>query len=272
MGYCTVQDLIERFGERELRDSVQLDADAPIEGPAFAAAIIDASAEIDAYLSQRYAVPIQRRVPVLVTLACQIARYRLLDDRDHKQAIERYEPQRGLKFVTYATPTITGEIRNYLRDKGSLVRFSRDGRNQLYKLEKVRSRLSQELMREPTLRELAETMEITGDELLALLDLKEASQITSMDAPLTPDDEQAMSRRLGRADEGYEEVEKSLWLDWVYSQVTPQEKQILQWRYQDQLGQREVAARLGVSQMQVSRLERRVLAKLKQLEEGSRLH
>jgi len=188
------------------------------------------------------------------------------------KAIERYEPQRGLKFVTYATPTITGEIRNYLRDKGSLVRFSRDGRNQLYKLEKVRSRLSQELMREPTLRELAETMEITGDELLALLDLKEASQITSMDAPLTPDDEQAMSRRLGRADEGYEEVEKSLWLDWVYSQVTPQEKQILQWRYQDQLGQREVAARLGVSQMQVSRLERRVLAKLKQLEEGSRLH
>lgn len=188
------------------------------------------------------------------------------------KAIERYEPQRGLKFVTYATPTITGEIRNYLRDKGSLVRFSRDGRNQLYKLEKVRSRLSQELMREPTLWELAETMEITGDELLALLDLKEASQITSMDAPLTPDDEQAMSRRLGRADEGYEEVEKSLWLDWVYSQVTPQEKQILQWRYQDQLGQREVAARLGVSQMQVSRLERRVLAKLKQLEEGSRLH
>lgn len=91
MGYCTVQDLIERFGERELRDSVQLDADAPIEGPAFAAAIVDASAEIDAYLSQRYAVPIQRRVPVLVTLACQIARYRLLDGRDHKQAIERYE-------------------------------------------------------------------------------------------------------------------------------------------------------------------------------------
>lgn len=188
------------------------------------------------------------------------------------KAIERYEPQRGLKFVTYATPTITGELRNYLRDKGSLVRFSRDGRNQLYKLEKVRSRLSQELMREPTLRELAEAMEITGDELLALLDLKEASQITSMDAPMTPDDEQAMSRRLGQADEGYEEVEKSLWLDWVYSQVTPQEKQILQWRYQDQLGQREVAARLGVSQMQVSRLERRVLAKLKQLEEGSRLH
>lgn len=188
------------------------------------------------------------------------------------KAIERYEPQRGLKFVTYATPTITGEIRNYLRDKGSLVRFSRDGRNQLYRLEKIRSRLSQELMREPTLRELAEAMEISGDDLLALLDLREASQIASMDAPLSPEDEQAMSRRLGQADSGYEEVEKSLWMEWVFSQVTPQEKLILQWRYQEQLGQREVAARLGVSQMQVSRLERRVLARLRQLEENQRLH
>ena len=84
------------------------------------------------------------------------------------KAIERYEPQRGLKFVTYATPTITGEIRNYLRDKGSLVRFSRDGRNQLYKLEKVRSRLSQELMREPTLRELAETHHPTWENVLKI--------------------------------------------------------------------------------------------------------
>lgn len=188
------------------------------------------------------------------------------------KAIQRYEPQRGLKFVTYATPTIAGEVRNYLRDKGSLVRFSRDGRSQLYRLTQARERLAQQLLRDPTLKELAREMAITPDELLALLDLREAGQLASMDAPLSPEDEQALSQRLGQADKGFEQVEQSDWLQWVYTQVTPQEKQLLEWRYVHQLGQREVAARLGVSQMQVSRMERRVLGRLKQLETGAALH
>ena len=168
--------------------------------------------------------------------------------------------------------TIAGEVRNYLRDKGSLVRFSRDGRSQLYRLTQARERLAQQLLRDPTLKELAREMAITPDELLALLDLREAGQLASMDAPLSPEDEQALSQRLGQADKGFEQVEQSDWLQWVYTQVTPQEKQLLEWRYVHQLGQREVAARLGVSQMQVSRMERRVLGRLKQLETGAALH
>lgn len=182
------------------------------------------------------------------------------------KAITRFEPARGLKFSTFATPTIAGEVRNYLRDKGSQVRFSRDGRNQLYKLQNIRDTLTQELRREPTLMELSQVMEITPEELLALLDLRNASQIISMDAPVSEEDEQAIVSRLGSHEDGFEQVEQSEWLKWVFSQVTPAEKSLLELRYVKQMGQRETARQLGVSQMQVSRLERRLLSRLRQQE------
>ena len=182
------------------------------------------------------------------------------------KAITRFEPERGLKFTTYATPTIAGELRNYLRDRGSQVRFSRDGRNQLYRLQSIRDRLIQEYRREPTLRELSQAMDISAEELLALLDLRSASQIISMDAPVSQEDEQAIASRLGGMEAGFERVEQSDWLNWVFSQVTPQEKELLEMRYIKQMGQRETARHLGVSQMQVSRLERRVLTRLRQQE------
>ena len=188
------------------------------------------------------------------------------------KAIQRYEPERGLKFTTYAAPTITGEVRNYIRDKGSMVRFSRDGRSQLYRLQKVRDKLTQELLREPTLKELAQAMEISADELLALLDLREASQMSSLDAPLSEDEEQSMAYRLGQSDRGFDEVEQSDWMRWVFSQVTHQEKKLLELRYIHRMGQRETASHLGVSQMQVSRLERRILGRLKQMEQEQNLH
>jgi len=188
------------------------------------------------------------------------------------KAIQRYEPQRGLKFVTYAAPTITGEVRNYIRDKGSAVRFSRDGRSQLYKLQKVRDKLTQELLREPTLKELAEAMAISNDELLALLDLREASQMSSLDAPIQEGEEETVAYRLGGQDAGFEQVERADWMKWVFSQVTPQEKKLLELRYIHRMGQRETAAHLGVSQMQVSRLERRILARLREMEAAGPLH
>ena len=91
MPYCTVQDMVERFGERELRDCAELAADEAIDGAVVQAAIADASAEMDAHLGRRWRVPVTRRTPLLVMLACQIARYRLLDGREHEQAVRRYE-------------------------------------------------------------------------------------------------------------------------------------------------------------------------------------
>lgn len=184
------------------------------------------------------------------------------------KAIERFEPDRGLKFTTYATPTIAGEVRNYLRDKGSILRVSRDTRSRLYRMQKVRESLTQELQREPSMKELAAAMNIAPDELLSLLDQRESSEVMSMSSAASSDeDAQELEERLGVIEDGYEQVEQAEWMQWVLRQVTPTERKLLEMRFVRRMGQRETARNLGVSQMQVSRMERRILARLRELTE-----
>ena len=144
------------------------------------------------------------------------------------KALERFEPERGFRFSTFAMPTIAGEVRNYLRDKGSAIRVSRDTRTRLYQLRKVQEQLTQQLQREPSLKETAAAMQITPDELLALLDARDASDTVSMDAALGSDeDAQKLEARLGMRESGYEAVEQKQWMAWVFQQVTPQERLLL---------------------------------------------
>jgi len=185
------------------------------------------------------------------------------------KAVERFEPERGLKFTTFATPTIAGEVRNYLRDRGSAIRMSRDVRSRLFQMRKVQEQLIHQLQREPSMKELAAAMDITYDELLALLDARESSEVVSMNATLGSDDDaQELEERLGAWDNGFERVEQKEWLQWVLRQVTPVEAQLLELRFVEGLGQRDTARHLGVSQMQVSRMERRILARLRERTEN----
>lgn len=184
------------------------------------------------------------------------------------KAIERFEPERGFKFTTFAMPTIAGEVRNHIRDKGGAIRVNRDTRSRLYQLRKVTDQLTQQLQREPSLKEIAAAMEITPDELLALLDARDASDVMSMDAGMSSDeDAQRLEERLGVNDDGFERVEQQQWMQWVLKQVTPAERLLLEKRFIERLGQRDTARALGVSQMQVSRMERKVLARLRELTE-----
>ena len=169
------------------------------------------------------------------------------------KALDRFEPERGFKFSTFAMPTIAGEVRNYLRDKGGAIRVSRDTRTRLFQLRKVQEQLTQKLQREPSLKETAEAMQITPDELLALLDARDASETVSMDAAMSSDED--------------ETVEQKQWMAWILRQVTPQERMLLEKRFIERLGQRDTASALGVSQMQVSRMERRLLSRLRTMTE-----
>ena len=184
------------------------------------------------------------------------------------KAIERFEPDRGYRFVTYAIPTIAGDVRNYLRDKASGMRVPRDARQKLYKMQQIREQFEREQMREPSALELAEAMQITADEMLMLLDMRNQTDVTSLDAPVSEDSEADLGAMLGVTDEGFERVEQAQWMNWILSKVDDKERQLLTLRYRDRLGQRETAKRLGVSQMQVSRMERRVLARLRAIEES----
>jgi len=184
------------------------------------------------------------------------------------KAIERFEPERGFKFTTFAMPTIAGEVRNHIRDKGGAIRVNRDTRSRLYQLRKVTDQLTQQLQREPSLKEIAAAMSVTPDELLSLLDARDASDVMSMDAGMSSDeDAQRLEERLGTHDDGFERVEQKQWMQWVLKQVTPQERLLLEKRFIERLGQRDTAKALGVSQMQVSRMERKVLARLRELTE-----
>ena len=182
------------------------------------------------------------------------------------KAIERFEPERGFKFTTFAMPTIAGEVRNHIRDKGGAIRVNRDTRSRLYQLRKVTDQLTQQLQREPSLKEIAAAMNVTPDELLALLDARDAVEPVSMDAAMSSDeDAQRLEERLGVNESGYEQVEQQQWMHWIFQQVTPQERLLLEKRYIDRLGQRDTAKALGVSQMQVSRMERKILARLRDM-------
>ena len=184
------------------------------------------------------------------------------------KAIERFEPERGFKFTTFAMPTIAGEVRNHIRDKGGAIRVNRDTRSRLYQLRKVTDQLTQQLQREPSLKEIAAAMKVSPDELLSLLEARDASDVMSMDAGMSSDeDAQRLEERLGTQDEGFERVEQREWMQWVLKQVTPQERLLLEKRFIERLGQRDTAKVLGVSQMQVSRMERKVLARLRELTE-----
>ncbi len=184
------------------------------------------------------------------------------------KALERFEPERGNRFTTYAVPTITGDVRNYLRDKASGLRLPREARQKLYKMQQERDRFSQERLREPSAIELAEAMRITPDELLMLLSMRSQSEMSSLEAPVG-EDEGTLGDLLGEKDESFDRMEENEWMQWVLSKVNDAEKKLLLLRYKDRLGQRETARRLGVSQMQVSRMERRVLARLRAMEQSS---
>lgn len=179
------------------------------------------------------------------------------------KALERYDPSRGFRFATYAVPTMTGDIRNHLRDKGGAMRMPRDARQRLYELSRAQERFERENLRTPSAMELAESLHIAPDEMIDLMNLKAQTESVSLDAPLTEDGEGMLENLLGREDAGFDRLENSEWMRWVLSKMNGQEQQLVQFRFEERLGQRETAKRLGVSQMQVSRMERRLLGRLK---------
>ena len=170
--------------------------------------------------------------------------------------------------MTYAVPTITGDVRNHLRDKSGLMRMPRDSRQRLYQLSKEQEAFEREHLRAPTAQELAQRMQISPEELLSLLNMRQQTSYVSLDTPVGEEGDTVLQDMLGSSDDGFDRMERSDWMEWILSKVNETERQLLLLRYRDGLGQRDTAKRLGVSQMQVSRLERRVLSRLRAIEQA----
>ena len=180
-------------------------------------------------------------------------------------AIERFDPERGLEFSTFATPTIVGEIKRYFRDKSWAVRIPR----RLQELN-ARSRIKAEEMqhdlgRAPSVQELAEALGTSEEELLAAYEASPAQQTVPLDAPPAADEPTRAAWRIdwGCTTRTWSGSELQGLLDSAMAHLTPREREIMYLRFIEELPQSEVAKRLGISQMHVSRLQRAAVERMR---------
>jgi len=179
------------------------------------------------------------------------------------KAIDRFEPERGLEFSTYATPTILGEIKRHFRDAGWLIRVPRRAQELQATITAARAELSQELRRAPTVAELSERIGAPLDDVIEALDASRAYSGLPLDALSEPGRDPADNPIVGEIDERLEQVEQRAMLRPMLESLPERERQILLLRFVAGKTQTEIAAIVGVSQMQVSRLVARSLEHLR---------
>jgi RNA polymerase sigma-B factor len=180
------------------------------------------------------------------------------------KAIDRFDPERGTKFTSYAAPTILGELKRHFRDKGWALHVPRDLQERTLAVSRATENLSKQLGRSPKVREVAAEI---GCSIEAVLEAQEAAvsyEAASLDAPTSRDDDEAASLvdLMGDEDTSYELVESRDAIASTWKALPEVERTVLVLRFMHDLTQREIGERIGYSQMHVSRLLRRALDRL----------
>jgi RNA polymerase sigma-B factor len=183
------------------------------------------------------------------------------------KALDRYDRERGSSFSSFAVPTILGEMRRYFRDSGWAVHVPRGAQERSLKVRDAQEHLANVHGRAPTVNELAGYLEFDIEDVIDALQAIEAYQTLSLDAPRGGIEGEtiAYGDSVGCDDERYELVELDATIASVLRQVAPRERLILHLRFVEDLTQTEIAERVGISQMQVSRLLRSSLEQLRTL-------
>ena len=181
-------------------------------------------------------------------------------------AIDRFDPTRGLEFTTFATPTIVGEIKRYFRDKSWTVRIPRRLQELNQRSRVTADKLQQVLGRAPSVTELAKAMDVSEEEILEAREAGPAQRTVAFDSADGGQGSEGLplSERLGSADTNLERIEIRHMLESAMTHLSPRERQIMYLRFVDELPQSEVAKRLGISQMHVSRLQRAAIDHIKE--------
>ena len=183
-------------------------------------------------------------------------------------AIDRFDPEKGVSFVTFAVPTILGEIKRYFRDQTWGLKAPRRLRELGLSLRRLREQLEQNLGRPPTVTEMAEAANVTEERLLQAMDLDRIYQPASLDAHLQDengDEKSSFWEAIGRSDPEIKAIEERETVRKAMERLDQRQQSIIYYRFFEEASQAEVAGRLGISQMHVSRLERQALRRLKAL-------
>ena len=182
------------------------------------------------------------------------------------KAIDRFDLERGVEFTTYATPTIVGEIKRYFRDKGWAVKVPRRLQELNLSVNRAIEKLTVKLGHSPTVAELASHLGATEEDILEAQELGQAYNLLSLDTELNGEGDkksQTLADYVGQNDAGLELLEDRANLERAFQVLTGRERVILYLRFYESVSQTEIAKRLNVSQMHVSRLQQKALEKLK---------
>lgn len=176
------------------------------------------------------------------------------------KAIDRFDPDKGLQFSTFATPSIVGELKNYFRDKSRLIRPGRKNSVTLLKINKATSELNKQLNRAPTAQDIATYLSITVDEVMEAMEYN--SSILSLDQTIE-EGTASLYEVIPDTKNPFELFDELDALKQALQVLNDQERKIITSRYVENLSQSEIAKEMNVSQMFISRLERKIINKLK---------
>lgn len=180
-------------------------------------------------------------------------------------AIRRYDAELGKSFEAFAIPTIIGEIKRFMRDKTWAIHVPRRIKELGPKIKATAEILTIELQRSPQVNEIAEYLDVNEEIVLEAMEMGRSYQALSMDHTLRDDFEGStitLFDLVGSPDDGYETIDRHIIVENALGVLSEREKQVIQYTYIEQLSQKETGELLGISQMHVSRLQRKAIVKL----------
>jgi RNA polymerase sigma-B factor len=177
------------------------------------------------------------------------------------KAIDGFDLDREVRFSSYATPTVLGEIKRYFRDKTWAMRVPRGMQELQLEIARARDKLTTELGRSPNVQELAKAVDQPFEEVLMTIQSQDARRTRSLEEPVGED--MTLADSVGGVDPELGRAEIRVLLDEAFDVLSERDQQVLRLRFEDDLTQTEISKRIGVSQMQVSRLIRQSLARLR---------
>jgi RNA polymerase sigma-B factor len=186
------------------------------------------------------------------------------------KALERFDPGFGTDFVRYAVPTMIGEMRRWLRDHTWAVRPPREAAETWLELISATERLSATLGHAPTTSDLAEHLDLSLDRVTAAMEARRGRWALSLDAPAHTDaEDRTVADQLGMEDEGLRRAFDRAWLDELATMLEPLERDVMRLYFAGDMSQREIARRMGMSQMKVCRVLRRGVERLRAADQAA---
>ncbi|MEI6520365.1 MAG: SigB/SigF/SigG family RNA polymerase sigma factor [bacterium] len=183
-------------------------------------------------------------------------------------AIDRFDPSRGIRFATFATPTIVGEIKRHFRDKGWAIKVPRRLQEINLASNRAVEALTRKLNRPPTAMEVADHIGVSLEDTLEGMELGHMYELISLDGELNNDDDDGHSRLedyIGQEDSAFEEYMNRTHISEAINRLSPREKRVILMRFFNGKSQTDVAKEMNISQMHVSRLQHKALSNLKKM-------